>query len=63
MLIHFNCLQLDDIQSIITKFLEHDYYENIDLFINSLKDEPTFKPFGEMIKLVKIQHEGKINAI
>lgn len=39
---------------ILSKFLSHDYFENMDLFLNSLKEEPNFKPYGVLIDSITI---------
>lgn len=33
----------------ISQFLEHDYFENVDLFAASIKDEVNFKPAGVLL--------------
>lgn len=53
-LIHLWHLQADNVIEILSKFLEHDYFENIDLFVNSLKEEPKFKPSGSLIDSISV---------
>lgn len=43
---------------ILSKFLDHDYFENIDFFVNTIKEEPAFKPYGNLINSVTIN--GKL---
>lgn len=47
-------LQADNVIEILSKFLEHDYFENIDLFVNSLKEESKFKPSGSLIDSISV---------
>lgn len=47
-------LQADNVMEILSKFLTHDYFENIDLFVNSLKEEPKFKPSGTLIDSISL---------
>lgn len=64
--------QADDVIGILKHFLSHEYLENIDLFVNTLKDEPTFKPSGTLLHsfheklggmyLSKIVHQQKMRA-
>lgn len=38
----------------LSTFLQHDYFENFDLFVSSIKDEVSFKPAGVLIDTVTI---------
>ncbi|KAK7586005.1 hypothetical protein V9T40_003881 [Parthenolecanium corni] len=51
-------LPADNVIEILSKFLEHDYFENIDLFVNSLKEESKFKPSGSLIDSISVNENG-----
>lgn len=38
----------------LSTFLQHDYFENLDSFISTLKDEVSFKPAGVLVHSISL---------
>lgn len=52
-------LPADDVMKTLSTFLEHDYLENLDSFVSTLKDEVSFKPAGILIDSLSLSEENE----